>query len=107
MRRRQLEWLWARLKKLAAMEVSREERLMKLGDARSKAPSARPLVDAVVDKQTGALTFPLDRKKLRTARRREGRYLSPTNLTESDPALLWRYYIQLAAAEEALGPRPT
>ena len=45
MRRRQLKWLWARLKKLADMDVSREERLMKLGAARSKAPSAWRLVD--------------------------------------------------------------
>src|SRR5205085_10520936 len=34
-------------------------------------------------------------------RRREGRYLLRTNLTESDPALLWQYYIQLVAVEEA------
>jgi transposase len=101
MRRRQLKWLWARLKKLAAMEVSREERLMKLGAARSKAPSAWRLVDTTVDEKTGALTFSLDRKKLRTARRREGRYLLRTNLTESDPALLWEYYVQLVAVEEA------
>jgi hypothetical protein len=101
MRRRQLKWLWARLKKLAAMDVSLEERLMKLGAARSKAPSAWRLVDTAVDKKTGALTFSLDRKKLRTARRREGRYLLRTNLTESDPALLWEYYVQLVAVEEA------
>jgi hypothetical protein len=40
MRRRQLKWLWARLKKLSLMEVTPQERLMKLGAARSKAPSA-------------------------------------------------------------------
>jgi hypothetical protein len=101
MRRRQLKWLWARLKKLAAMDVSREERLMKLGAARSKAPSAWRLVEAEVDGKTGALTFSLDRKKLRKVRRREGRYLLRTNLTESDPATLWQYYIQLVAVEEA------
>ena len=101
MRRRQLKWLWARLKKLAAMDVSREERLMKLGAARSKAPSAWRLVETQVDKNTGALTFSLDRNKLRKARRREGRYLLRTNLTESDPAILWQYYVQLVAVEEA------
>ncbi len=56
MRRRQLKWLWARLKKLAEMDISREERLMKLGAARSKAPSAWRLVKADVDK-TGALAY--------------------------------------------------
>ena len=74
MRRRQLKWLWARLKKLADMDVSREERLMKLGAARSKAPSAWRLVEAKVDGKTGKLTFSLDRKKLRKVRRREGRF---------------------------------
>jgi Transposase DDE domain len=101
MRRRQLKWLWARLKKLAEMEVSREERLMKLGAARSKAPSAWRLVETDVDKITGALTFSLDRKKLRKVRRREGRYLLRTNLTDDDPAKLWQYYVQLVAVEEA------
>ena len=101
MRRRQLKWLWARLKKLAAMDVSREERLMKLGAARSKAPSAWRLVDVAIDDNAGALSFSLNRNKLRAARRREGRYLLRTNLTESDPALLWQYYIQLVAVEQA------
>ena len=63
MRRRQLKWLWARLKKLAEMDISREERLMKLGAARSKAPSAWRLVKTDVDK-TGALAYALDRDKL-------------------------------------------
>ena len=101
MRRRQLKWLWARLKKLAEMEVSREERLMKLGAARSKAPSAWRLVEAEVDDKTGKLTFSLDRAKLRKVRRREGRYLLRTNLTDDDPAKLWHYYVQLVAVEEA------
>jgi hypothetical protein len=37
MRRRQLKWLWKRLRELAAMEVPREEMLMKLGAVRSRA----------------------------------------------------------------------
>ena len=100
MRRRQLKWLWARLKKLAEMDISREERLMKLGAARSKAPCAWRLVKTDVDK-TGALAYALDRDKLRKVRRREGRYLLRTNLTGDDPATLWQYYIQLVAVEEA------
>jgi hypothetical protein len=101
MRRRQLKWLWARLKKLSLMDVSRKEMLMKLGAARSKAPSAWRLLEVEVDDKTGALTYSLDRAKLRKARRREGRYLLRTNLTESDPAILWQYYVQLVAVEEA------
>ena len=51
MRRRQLKWLWKRLRQIAAMEITREELLMKLGAARSRAPAAWRLVDIEVDKQ--------------------------------------------------------
>ena len=101
MRRRQLKWLWKRLRQLAAMDVSPAELLMKLGAARAKAPTAWRLVDLEIDKQTAAFTFALNRNKLRRIRRREGRYLLRTNLTDNDPALLWQYYIQLVAVEEA------
>ena len=101
MRRRQLKWLWRRLKKLAAMKNTREQLLMKLGAARAKAPVGWRLVDVKVDKASAGFTFALNRNKLRTIRRREGRYLLRTNLTESDPATLWQYYIQLVAVEEA------
>jgi len=101
MRRRQLKWLWKRLRQIATMEISREELLMKLGAARSKAPAAWRLVDVEIDKEHSSFTFSLNRKKLRTARRREGRYLLRTNLTENDPAQLWQYYTQLVAVEEA------
>jgi hypothetical protein len=37
MRQRQMKWLWKRLRELAAMEISPEEMLMKLGAARSRA----------------------------------------------------------------------
>jgi len=101
MRRRQLKWLWKRLRQLAAMDVSREEMLMKLGAARAKAPTAWRLLDIAVDADSAKLTYALNRKKLRTLRRREGRYLLRTNITETDPATLWQYYIQLVAVEEA------
>jgi hypothetical protein len=101
MRRRQMKWLWKRLRELTAMEVTREELLMKLGAARAKAPSAWRLVDIGMDKESPTFTYALNRKKLRRARRREGRYLLRTNLTENDPALLWQYYIQLVAVEQA------
>jgi hypothetical protein len=101
MRRRQLKWLWKRLGQLAAMQTSREEMLMKLGAARSKAPTAWRLVDIAMDRDRARFTYSLDRKRLRTMRRREGRYLLRTNITENDPAILWQYYIQLVAVEEA------
>ena len=101
MRRRQLKWLWKRLQKIASMEVTREELLMKLGAARSKAPAAWRLIDIETDKQRPSFTFALNRNKLRKIRRREGRYLLRTNLTDNDPAQLWQYYIQLVTVEEA------
>ena len=119
MRRRQLKWLWKRLAKIAAMTLTREELLMKLGAARSRAPTAWRLAGIKVPNARnwakGCMTFSywLKRDKLRDARRREGRYLLRTNLTESDPAQLWSYYLQLVAVEEAfknlkgdLGIRP-
>jgi hypothetical protein len=45
--------------------------------------------------------YTLNWQKLRTVRLHEGRYLLRTNLTENDPALLWQYYIQLVAVEQA------
>jgi hypothetical protein len=101
MRRRQLKWLWKRLRQIAAMEITREELLMKLGAARSRAPAAWRLADIGIDKQRPSFSFALNRNKLRTTRRREGRYLLRTNLTDNDPAQLWQYYIQLVAVEEA------
>lgn len=38
MRRRQLKWLWARLKQLSAMTLTREQHLMKLGTAHQIRP---------------------------------------------------------------------
>jgi hypothetical protein len=101
MRRRQLKWLWKRLRELAAMEVRREEMLMKLGAARARAPTAWRLVDIEMDKAGAGFSYTLNRQKLRRIRQREGRYLLRTNLTENDPALLWQYYTQLVAVEEA------
>lgn len=39
--------------------------------------------------------------QLRQTRRREGCYLLRSNLTSTDPALLWRYYIQFTEIEQA------
>jgi len=101
MRRRQLKWLWARLKQIAAMKLSREELLMKLGAARKQARTAWRLVAIEVAANSAEFSYHLDRTKLRQRRRREGRYLLRTNLTEHDPAKLWSYYLQLVTVEEA------
>ncbi|MGK2961997.1 MAG: IS1634 family transposase [Gemmatimonadaceae bacterium] len=101
MRRRQLKWLWERLKKLSNMKLTRDALLMKLGAAQTKAPAAWRLIEIDVPKRGASFTYRLDRDKLRQVRRREGRYLLRTNLTESDPAKLWEFYLQLVQVEAA------
>ena len=46
-------------------------------------------------------TFTLDKERLRIARRREGRYLLRSNLTDTDPEKLWTMYLQLTQVEQA------
>jgi hypothetical protein len=101
MRRRRLKWLWARLKQLATMRLTRDELLMKLGAAKTKTPSAWRLIEIEVPEKGTGFTYRLDREKLRQTRRREGRYLLRTNLIESDPAKLWQFYLQLVEVEAA------
>ena len=102
MRRRKLKWLWARLKQIAAMDnLSHKELLMKLGAARAKAAAAWRLLDVEEAEKDATFTFALNRDKLRTVRRREGRYLLRTNLSAEDPAKLWKFYIQLVEVEAA------
>ena len=113
MRRRKLTALWQRLKEIQAQDLTRDERLEKLGGARARAGRAvAALVPARVEAE-GQLSFALDREKLRSVRRREGRYLLRTNLSADNPELLWRCYMQLVFVEEAfrtlkgdLGLRP-
>ena len=101
MRRRQLKWLWARLKKLSTMRLARDALLMKLGAAKTQTPAAWRLIEIEVAERGANFTYRLDRNKLRQVRRREGRYLLRTNLTESDPAKLWQFYLQLVEVEAA------
>src|SRR6478736_3250823 len=101
MRKRQLKRLWKRLGELSAMQLSRDQLVMKLGAARAKSPAAWRLVDVTVDPETASFRHALNRTKLRRVRRREGRYLLRTNLCTRDPAELWRFYIQLVEVEAA------
>jgi len=104
MRRRQLKWLWQRLKEIQGMKFSKKTDLaMKLGAAKQRAPSAWRLVEIEISQSESepGFKFSLRKKKLRDVRRREGRYLLRSNLTEEDPAPLWHLYIQLTQVEEA------
>ena len=104
MRRRQLKWLWKRLKEIQGMKiVKKNDMVMKLGAAKQQAPSAWRLVKIEIAKSESppSFTFSLQKKKLRHARRREGRYLLRSNLTGEPPDQLWHLYIQLTEVEEA------
>ena len=113
MRRRKFKGYWQRLHELAQQDLTRDQRLEKLGAARDRAGrGVAGLVKTTVS-AAGQLTFTLDRVRLRTLRGREGRYLLRTNLSADNPELLWRCYMQLVFVEEAfrtlkgdLGLRP-
>jgi transposase len=101
MRRRQLKRLWHRLHELKARKLRREDLLMKLGAARQQSPSAWRLVAVEVHASEATFTYSLKKDKLRQVRRREGRYLLRSNVAETDPALVWTYYLQLVQVEQA------
>ena len=101
MRRRQLKRLWKRLHELEEMEPTRDQLLLKLGAAKQQSPSAWRFVKIDIPEEDGPFRFSLRKDRLRTARRREGRYLLRTNLVGRDPAEMWEFYTQLVHVEEA------
>jgi hypothetical protein len=54
-----------------------------------------------VSARSAWITFSLDRAALKKVRRREGRYLLRSNLTDTDPAKLWEFYLQRSEVENA------
>jgi transposase len=102
MRRRQLKGLWKRLEQLQKMEPKRDALLKKLGAALHQYPTGARLIQTTVAAGTSALTFTLNKGKLRQARKREGRYLLRSNITSGRGAEeLWQFYIQLTEVEAA------
>ena len=105
MRKRQLKILWKQLIKLKNMRLSRDALLIKLGSAKQQSPSAWRLVNIEVSEKNDSdqytFSFFLNKNKLRDVRRREGRYLLRTNITNRDPETLWKFYIQLTHVEQA------
>ena len=106
MRRRRLKKLWRRLHELQGQKLSRDQLLLKLGAAKKEAGRAYTLVAICLpaphqEVSAQTFTFALRKDKLREVRRREGSYLLRSNLTGSDPAALWQYYLQLTEIEQA------
>jgi transposase len=106
-RLRKLRELIKRFKALQQrkQKLSRDELLLAIGQAKEQAGRVFDLVDIhwPEDPQADArtFTFKLRRSKYRLWRRREGRYLLRTNLTDTDPKRLWEYYLQLVEIEGA------
>jgi transposase len=105
-RRRRLKKLWRRLAQLRQMRLSRDQLLIKLGQAKEEAGRVVwklvPITVAQADNSASELlSYRLDKERLRIVRRREGRYLLRSNLMGIDPAQLWELYIQLTQIEEA------
>jgi transposase len=106
MRRRKLKRLWTRLKQLQDQSNTRDQLLLKIGAAKKEAGRAYSLVKInlpeakeLVNKKT--FTFSLNKEKLRTVMRKEGKYLLRSNLTATDPGLLWKQYMVLGEVEQA------
>jgi transposase len=107
MRRRRLKKLVKRLHELRQQKLTRDQLLIKLGAARKDAgPAAWRIIDMQLPDKNQAVTpetfgFRLNWQRLREARRREGSYLLRSNVTGSDPAQLWAFYLQLVEVEQA------
>ncbi len=108
MRRRALKVLLKRLGVLGKMrDVSRDELLIKIGQAKELAGRSFQLVDIAWPDPGWSVPgenfrFTLNRAKLREVRRREGRYLLRSNITDTDKeSRLWEFYMQLGQVEEA------
>ena len=78
--------LWARLKQLSTMQLTR---VMKLGVARDQSRTAWRLATIEVAAEDATFSYRLDRNRLQQTRLREDRSLLRTNLFEEDPAKLW------------------
>src|SRR5690606_30552827 len=103
MRRRRLRAYINRLADLKARKrpLKRDAMQQAIGAAKKDAGRDARFVKVSVayhgkeKKQTATLSWTLDRSALRTAWKREGRYILRTNLTDTDPARLWEFYLQL------------
>ena len=122
MLRRQSERLTAELVKIDAWlqrspQSDHETVGRRIGRHLGKYPTAAAIIRAEVRRDerghAGGLQITSASDLGQTAHRQKGAYLLRTNCEETDPALLWRWYIQLTQAEAAfrtaksdLGLRP-
>lgn len=89
--------------------LTRDELLVAVGQAREQAGRAFKLLEIQWPQEgqpvnATTFTFRLALDRYRLWYRRQGRYLLRTNLTETDPKVLWENYLQLVAMEGAFKP---
>lgn len=108
MRLSKLRALMKRLQQLQQLKkkLTRDELLVAVGQAKEQAGRAFELLEIRWPQEGEAInaqtfTFRLALGRYRQWYRREGRYLLRTNLTHTDPKVLWEYYLQLVAIEAA------
>jgi transposase len=108
MRLSKLRALIKRLRELQHFKkpLTRDQLLVAVGQAKEQAGRAFKLLNiqwpqAGQEVNAQSFTFRLALDRYRLWYRREGRYLLRTNLTETDPKLLWEYYLQLVTIEAA------
>ena len=104
-RRRKLKKLWKRLSELQNQKNSPKNLLLKIGAAKKEAGRSFSLVSIEYPEFTDECTqatfsFSLNKPKLRAIRRKEGKYLLRSNITDKDPAQLWNHYMQLTEIEQ-------
>ena len=107
MRRRRMRKLLARLDVLSKKPIPYETLLQKIGVVRGAAGRDARFVAVVLPNLPAdgspqaptTFSYRIDRAALRTARRREGRYLLRTNILDGNPADIWEFYLKLVEVE--------
>jgi hypothetical protein len=104
MRRRRLVQYLRALRRMRHSLPSRDQLMMRIGAAKSKAGRAKAYVQLRLPAEGEPVTretfsFKLDREKFDEAELRDGHYLLRSNMTADDPKVLWERYVQLTEIE--------
>jgi transposase len=104
MRRRRLVQYLRALRRMRHSLPSRDQLMMRIGAAKSKAGRAAAFVHISLPSKDEPVTrktfhFRLDREKFDKAELRDGHYLMRSNVTAGNPVELWERYVQLTEIE--------
>jgi len=103
-RRRRLVQYMRALRRMRHSLPVRDQLMMRIGAAKSKAGRAASFVRLYLPAEGQEVTrdtfrFRLDREKFDKAELRDGHYLLRSNVTASEPDVLWERYVQLTEIE--------